>query len=75
MSMLCHTSVSKFDELHNRYIVLVDLVLYVLQTSVFLGSKCTFAVYNHNKVPSYYKLLSYDVVHFRRATYVYFRSR
>ena len=67
MFMLCHTSVSKFDELHNRYIVLVDLVLHVLQTSVFLGSKFT--------LPSYYKLLSYDVVHFRRATYVYFRSR
>ena len=53
-----HIPVSKFVELHNRYMVLVDLVLYVLATLVFLGLKCTCSVYIHNNIPSYYNLLS-----------------
>ena len=51
--MLCHISVSKFNELQ----YLVDLVLYVLAALVFLSLKRKFTIYIHNKVPSYYKLL------------------
>ena len=46
MLLVGHISVSIYDELHvDRviYIVLADIILYVLAKLVFLGSKCTFS--------------------------------